>query len=202
MSRRNEEPAFTLWQELGRKSIHLAGAVLPAFYVIVGPGIAVPSLVGLAILVPIGDALRIRVELFGRVLGYLFGQVIRSEEDTRLTGASWYVIGQALTALLFPPDVVPVAMTFLILGDTAAALVGRRWGTHTWVPGKTVEGTIAFVVASFAGGAAWFLLPWYVVLVGALAAAAAEVVVRGIDDNLSIPLCGGLVMWALLMFVG
>ena len=95
---------------------------------------------------------------------------------------------------------VAVAMLAWGFGDSAAAIVGKRWGhrrlRHAWVDGhKTVEGTIAMF--AFAAAAAFVALvaytpwPWYLCLVVALsvalAAAGTELVSHWGTDTVTVP---------------
>jgi dolichol kinase len=117
-----------------------------------------------------------------------------------LNGATWMVIAAAACAALFPPAVAAAALTIQMLGDAAAAVIGRRFGAHRW-PGsaKSVEGSLAFVGAALAGGiavAAWpgaSLAPGALVA-GALVGAVAEGLPLGVNDNLRVPLLAGVAL--------
>ena len=90
----------------------------------------------------------------------------------------------------------------MLLGDTAAALVGRRFGRHKTVNGKSWEGVIAFVIAGWLGCALFLWISgmpqifylWAVAAV--IPAAAAELFEKQLhfDDNFSIPLVTGMVL--------
>src|SRR5688572_11108771 len=112
-------------------------------------------------------------------------------------------IAAALCVILFPAPVAAAALIMQQMGDAAAAIVGRRYGTVRW-PGlrKTLEGSLALAVAAFAS--AWLLsglpveglsdaLPVSRLAAGAVAAAVAEALPVPIDDNLRVPLIAGAV---------
>ena len=103
------------------------------------------------------------------------------------------------------------AYTVMLLGDTAAALVGRRWGRTRFPNGKSLEGVIAFVAVGTAGFAVFLafrglplgrLLP--VSLAAAVAGALAEFFEKKIhvDDNFGIPLFSGWTAVLLLHLFG
>jgi dolichol kinase len=123
----------------------------------------------------------------------IFGALTRSSEAERFTGASFVFLGALSAVVLFPATVAILAMLFMSLGDTAAALVGIRYG-RLRIGNKTLEGTAAcFVVClatALAGG-----LPGSVALAGAATATIAELIPWGIiNDNVAIPLFAGGVM--------
>jgi len=108
-----------------------------------------------------------------------------------------YVFAAAFIALLFfPPPLAACGMVVMLLGDTAAALVGRFYGRHRVVNGKSIEGVLAFWVAGFAGAVtvlACFGYPgeyYFFASVGVVAASLVELFEKQLhlDDNLSIPL--------------
>ena len=85
-----------------------------------------------------------------------------------------------------------MGMTAIILGDFAAALVGRRFGRHRFGGNRSWEGSLAFLVAATIPV---FLIPGLPVGIGiaaALLATFVEAFSRVIDDNLSVPILTGL----------
>ena len=194
---------LSLRQELLRKLWHLVALALPAFYVLAGRRWAVPAMLFLSVLIPAADLLRLRVPPIRRLFDRTVGSLFRTSEQNAVSGSTWLIWGQTLVAVLFPPALVPAALTFGVVGDTAAALVGKRWGGPKWRPGKSLGGTAAFVVTAFLAGWAWNLVPccgfapapWHVVLIGAAVAALAEGLLVRINDNFSIPIAGATAMW-------
>jgi len=99
-------------------------------------------------------------------------------------------------------DLVAGAWGVLACGDGFATLIGHRVRSSRlpWNPAKSVAGTAAFVV--FGGLAAVALESWtanqLVVaapLVAAIAAACVESIPVRLDDNISVPLTAGAVLW-------
>ena len=88
-------------------------------------------------------------------------------------------------------------------GDAAAALIGRKYGKHKTVNGKSWEGFFAFIIVGYAALAIVLFIPgllrefylWG--LAGVVLAAAAELFQKQlkVDDNFSIPLCVGACLY-------
>jgi len=107
-----------------------------------------------------------------------------------------------MVTLVFSRIPAAGALAIMLLGDAFAALIGRRFGRHRAVNGKSWEGFAAFVIfgslgafaAGFFGGAgAGYWLP---VLPAALAGALVELFQKQLraDDNFTIPLAAGAVL--------
>ena len=191
-------PHLDLRREVLRKLFHLFGLILPIGYVYFGPSVAKKLMIVAVVVVIALDLVRLYWPLARRAYVRLFSPLSREKEERRLTGASVFVVAQTLVAFVFPEAIVPVAMTFGIVGDTAAALIGKSVGGPRWQPNKTVSGTIGSLAVSFLGGIAWMTLPWHTVLIGAAASALAEGLVRRINDNFVMPIAGGAAMWIAL----
>jgi len=115
-----------------------------------------------------------------------------------------YFVGAWLVLFLFPPEVAFAAIMILAIGDPLAHLVSRSFsGTKTMVSRDSywygiIAGTLAGTFA------AWVFVPS--LLFAFLASAIAMFVEAGefriadhhIDDNLTIPLVSGVVLWVLL----
>ncbi len=134
----------------------------------------------------------------------LFGPVAHPHEAHRINSATWYVTALVMLSLTEARVACALALVALGLGDPAAAIVGRRWGRHKIVNGRSVEGSLAFVAAAAIGGAALLALglglalgPAILVAIAAGATGAfAELVSRHVDDNLSVPVlawCGAAI---------
>jgi glycerol-3-phosphate acyltransferase PlsY len=125
--------------------------------------------------------------------------MIRSHEEEHLLGSTYFMIAALLSVVAFDKMIAISALTFLVLGDSAAAFVGKKYGKPTYW-GKSIQGSVAcFIVCLFIGS---FILPnpW-VALAGALAATVAEALPVPMDDNMRVPIVSGLVMQIAAKFI-
>jgi len=101
-------------------------------------------------------------------------------------GSAWYMVG-ALLATTFLQDISQIAAIIWILGtgDGFSTLVGKL-GTHKLIynPKKTVEGSIAFVIASLP---AYFFIGLYIVPLS-ITCAIVESLPIDVEDNITIPI--------------
>ncbi len=210
----NAPPPTSWLGELGRKGIHLCSALFPlalAFAWV--PRFALLALLGaglvIAAVIEIG---RRRSEAMQRWFLSWFGWMLRSHETTHLTGASWILLAMFVAVLLLPPTVAIATLWAAVVGDAAAALVGRTV-SQMISPGrreasrddrrngargpKSWSGSPACVLAS-AIGPLWLVgasLP-AAMMIGVAAAAAERPMVR-LDDNVRVAFSAGATAWAL-----
>lgn len=134
----------------------------------------------------------------GKVTGVL-GSVHGVARRTR--GAYYYPFAVSGTFVLAEGEPLRfcVPMAVMAVADTAAAMVGHRWGERRYAVGegyRTLEGTAAFFVLALAIFLGGLLLDgrvsplWAVAVVGAVATTAVEAVSLRGSDNLLIPLVG------------
>lgn len=191
--------------EIARKGIHLFSLSIPVLYAFLSRETALAILVPLLFLFFCADVARLTVPAFGRWYGRWFGWLLRKHEQNhrgrRLTGATFVLLSAVLCVWLFPKLIVLTAFAILIVSDSAAALIGRRFGRRRFLA-KTAEGSAAFLITALLVVAVApkiaYLPAEY--LIGAVAAAVGTLVEGagfGVDDNLSIPLSIGTVMWGL-----
>lgn len=204
-------PVLPYRVELQRKAIHLGALVLPLALIALPTPTARALLTALAVLAVGLDVARQRVRLVHDLLvARAFGWMMRPEElppfggPLVFNGAVWMFLSAAACAWAFPPAVGAAALAMLMVGDGAAAVVGRRFG-RTKYPGspKSVEGSAAYVVAAFATGVAVASLPGAglplaACAVGAGVGAVLEAVPIPVNDNFRVPLLSGLAMLAVV----
>ncbi|TNE51061.1 MAG: hypothetical protein EP343_05915 [Deltaproteobacteria bacterium] len=143
---------------------------------------------------------------FNKFLMKFFGVLAHPHEHHRVNSATWYIVALFLLTLTVEPMMASLAVIILGFCDPAAAFVGRRWGRIQIYSGRTLEGTLTFVVTGIALSMAvmmiyyWGQLSWLKMLAIASAASVAggltELYSKRIDDNLSIPLAAG---WTALL---
>lgn len=196
--------------ELRRKAIHLGALVLPAGILVLGRPLAAFALVPLACLAVALDWSRVRFEAPRRVLHVVFAGLMRAHEvpamgaPVVLNGATWMCVAAALCAVVFEPAVGAASLAMLMVGDGAAAVVGRRFGRTKWPDGvKSVEGTVAYAATAFATGLVVVFWPFAhdgprltlaACTVGAVVGAAIEAVPIPVNDNVRVPLVAGAAM--------
>lgn len=181
--------------EIKRKIVHLATLIIP-----IGYGLSSERAV-LSFLIPF-FLVYLSVDLLRRTNPHLallfrkhfFGRVLRQEEERNLMGSTYFLFSSILTILLFPKSIAIASLLILILSDTAAALIGKAFG-RVMIFKKTLEGALAFFFTSL-------LIVWiypgldrFSGTLAALITSAVELLPIPVDDNLTIPLAAGLIMF-------
>jgi len=186
---------MSLLPEIRRKAIHLSFILVPLIYLydvlpkrFIVRGLLAAVLVSLVFeLVRMHDA---RVRL---LLSRFFRDLVRRHESKQLLGSTYLLIAAVLTIELFSKEVAVASLGALVLGDSAAALVGKTMG-RVRILGKTLEGSIACFVVSFLFAWGVVGLPAWMAACGALTATLFELLPVPLDDNFRIPLTAGYVM--------
>jgi dolichol kinase len=191
--------------ELVRKSIHLCSLSIPLVYYWITKAQALSILIPLALVLGILDVARLyhppTGRLYSKYLGFLLRPHERTEHGRKLNGATFVLLSAIICVLVFPKVIVITAFAVLIISDTSAALIGRRFGRHRLF-NKSVEGTAAFflsglVVVALAPKAAWLPAEYIIGAVAILLGALVEASPVPLDDNLSIPISIGAAMWVM-----
>jgi dolichol kinase len=203
-------PTLPYRAELVRKALHMGALLLPMGILWLGRPTAAALLAALAAVAVAADVARHRVEPVHQFICWVFAPIMRPEEKPPLggpivlNGATWMCVAAALCATLFPAPVAASALAILMVGDAAAALVGRRFGRHRYPgSGKSLEGSLAFVLAGGVTALPFAMtaeppLGLGVLAVGAVVAAVVEALPIPINDNVVVPLTAGVVMLLLV----
>ncbi len=199
----NQPKQLPYKREVLRKLTHLFAFVIPGSYLF----IPLSKSTMLAIMIPVAmtmfliDISRLRDWKLWHLLRRLILPVIReSEELGNFTGATYILATAALTIALFSPAVAILSLCYIIVGDPASALIGRRFGIHKF-KNRSFEGSLAFLVACLM---IMFIVPdisLTVRIIGALVATITEALSFNIDDNATVPLVSGTVMTILINFL-
>ncbi len=145
-----------------------------------------------------------------RLLMAIWAKTAHPHERNHVNSATWIVTGLLIIAVLYGNVVACMGVLACGFGDPAAALFGRRFGRIHLRNGRTLEGSIAFVVV-----AAFFITlmlmlhaPQFtagqsviVALMASLAGALIELWAP-VDDNLAIPVAASSGGWLTLVALG
>jgi dolichol kinase len=192
-------------QELIRKTIHLISLSIPLGYTFLSKKVSLIVLVPITMLFVIFDVLSKRHYKVRQFVLFIFGKMMRPHEmhgDYKLNGASWVLISSILCILVFPKVLTITGFSILIISDICAALVGKKIGRIA-IFGKTLEGTLAFIVSAIM---VVFFIGWQISapatffgigIIASIVGGISELISKriNIDDNLSIPVSIGFVMW-------
>ncbi len=138
----------------------------------------------------------------------LMGRIAHPHEAWRVNSATWYATACVILASMWDLKVASVGLAVLGFGDPAAAIVGRRYGRIRLFNGRTLEGSLTFLVVGTLLtwlwlASAWSLpimFAWKMAFLGSLFGCVAELFSRRIDDNLSIPVASAVGVLVALAF--
>lgn len=128
--------------------------------------------------------------------------IFKQKERHTFSSITLFLVAIFLSILLFPKDIAILASLFLIFGDVFGKIIGLSYGKNR-IFKKTLEGSIAYFLAAVIFGLVFFDyldISVAMLLVGALTAALTELIPWGIDDNLSVALISGAVMYVMTIF--
>ncbi len=198
--------------EIKRKLLHLSSLWIPLSVYLYGKNTMLWIFVLAAILLVIGEILRQKHFLYHRQINHLLRRtkitmIMRPHEQAgRFSGATYMLIA-AVFCLLYSSVAFVLGFFILITADSAAALIGRKYGSYK-IMDKSLQGSIAFFLVAF-------FMYWIVAfvlynlpitahiacVVAVICATLVELFAAklGWDDNIMIPVsCGAayeIVLW-------
>jgi dolichol kinase len=185
-------PPLRLRHEFARKALHLSTGLIPVIYAFGAPRWVLEALLVLT------SALALLIEFLRRVdatiderINSAFGPFMREHEKRSIAGATWLSLSCLVVVLVLSREAAISALWCVAVGDPAAAIAGRWWTASRQSrprskSGKTIVGTLACAVVSFAG--VWMLADYSPAAAAIIAAAgaAAEAIPWGLDDNVMV----------------
>lgn len=196
--------------EVRRKLFHLSSLWIALAIHFLDRSQAIPLFGVLTALAVILESFRHHYPLLMRVFDFVFGGMLREHErDHTFSGAVYVLLAATIVTILFPTPIAVTAFSLMVIADTAAALIGRKWGKHTLVDTKSIEGTAAFFISGclvvlvcswvYYGSTVFF----WAGIAGAVAGTLAELFSSRLrmDDNLTITLAAATTQYSILYFM-
>lgn len=184
--------SISLQKEILRKLIHFGSGIIPILVIIFGKGTVLPILVIFTILFILVDFLKSKINWMFKLYKYFFQSISRKSELYKLTGASWFLLGDVIVLIIFPENIAIFSMLLLSVSDTFAAIVGKIFG-KTKLFLKSLEGTFAFFLSGLIVSMFFQDLPLSIRLFTVLTATIVEIYSTKINDNLTIPIASAFV---------
>ncbi len=189
--------------EIRRKVIHFPALIIPFGLYFFPEWFSIPTLfvcTGLAVVI---ELLRFRFPRVQELFYRLFGHLLRQHEEKRLTGSTALMLGASICVVLlanFSPNMymapkvksaLYLGFSYLILGDAAAALIGKIVAGPKLFGNKTIAGSLACFIVCItiylvSGGFFDIVVVWRIALAGAFSTTVLEAVPMSIDDNLRV----------------
>lgn len=192
--------------EVVRKLIHLCSLSIPIIYYYITKELALTILIPLALFSVIVDLGRYFIpslkKPFYAIFGFLLRDHEKNENNKKLNGATYVLLSSVIMISFFPKVIVVTAFTVLILSDTFAALIGRKFGRHKFLS-KSLEGSLTFfvfgvIIVFFSPKIGAGVIEYVIGIIAVALGTIVENISFGYaDDNLTIPISIGLTMWGL-----
>jgi dolichol kinase len=198
---------------LFRKAWHMCMGLLIAFIYLSG----ISATTGVVILGTLfalsvtAEVLRLRVPSINEKVVRFWCPIMRSCEVNRVSGIPYYLLAALLAVGIFPKPVAVLSILYLAVGDPIASLVGILYGDRSirFSNGKSLIGTLGGIAACFAVGFVFLktlglpnLDTFLIALIGGFAGGLAEHLPLETDDNFSIPVVSGFVLWLTFILFG
>ncbi len=148
------------------------------------------------------EFLRLRNEKMNLFLMSIMRPFMRESEKTSVSGLPFYALGVGLTLTLFPERIAILSVLFLVFADPIASVFGILYGKDKILPNKSLQGTLAAFTVCYAITLVYGMrfsnpninLLCFSLLAGVVGSFS-ELCSRYIDDNLSIPVISGTILY-------
>lgn len=193
-----------------RRLFHLSAAsVIPLLGLAIGYEYALGMAIMASMVLVGGEVARFLLPGVNAWFIEWLGMLLKPGEERRVTAATYLAVTSLVLLLLFELEIAALALLFLAFGDPVAGIIGKRFGRLRWnvwfskgiaaASGKSVEGALAFLVASLSIATLLWTKDIYLTLwpaaVGAAVAAIVEFLPIPLEDNATVPLASALAMW-------
>ena len=190
-----------IFVEISRKFLHIFSLIIPLSYLWIfkEKSLVLDLLLILSFFSILIEFFRFKVELINNIFKKFFNFMLRKNElKGSITGATWLIIGNLITVYLYPIYIAVPALIFLSIGDSFAALFGKKI-PKLKIGNKSIIGTLAGIFSSLP--IALLVnqaLPTHVLVIGAVTAMLVELLPLPLNDNLTIPILSGFIMIIIL----
>jgi dolichol kinase len=177
-----------------REIIHASGAFVPVIASFIGVPAVVLMICVVATLYAMSELLRMDGKNLP-IISTITRQAASQEELCEFAVAPiYFAVGILLVLLLFRTPVSSAAIATFALGDSTASIFGALASHRSlrFNRAKTLEGSLAGFLFAFLAGS--FFIPPLKALVGAAVAMTVEYLPLPVNDNITVPLCTGLVL--------
>lgn len=176
-------------QSIWRNLFHFSGVALPLVYLFVNRRAALGLTILLFCAVLIVEFLR----LTGHLKLGMIGKYLKPKEKKMPSASAFYMLAALIAILLFDKRVVIPSLFILSISDPLSSLVGRKLGRHPLF-GKSIEGTLAFLVSSLVVLMFFSVGPFVALLVSVIVTLTELFTPGFLDDNLTIPIASSLAL--------
>ncbi len=196
--------------EVIRKLIHLNSLSIPIVYYYITQKDAIIILSVMTFLALVLDLGRYYSASVANVMNKIFGVLFRKHEiDSKkknLNGATYVLLSALVCVIIFPKILFITAFSILIISDSMAALIGRKFGRKKFLS-KSLEGSSAFFISAaivifFTPKILYSHTEYLIAIIAAFVGTIIENISFGFaDDNFAIPVSIGCTMWVLYHFI-
>ncbi len=191
-------------KELPRRVFHMCGGlIIPVVGLLARYDIFLVTLIIVTVVAIVIDLVRLKSGALNQFFIRFARPLLRPKEVIRVNGSTYLLIASTIAFLLFKKPIAATALVFLGIGDPVAGIIGTKWG-RIKIMQKSLEGSSAFFLAAFIAGALLASIthiPLPFIALGALCATIVELLSLSINDNLTIPLISGGLIFGLTYFL-
>ena len=156
------------------------------------------------------ESLRLRIPAINDVVLRAWGPLMRQSEIHRFSGTLYYLGASVLVIGLFPREIAVLSLLYLAFGDPVASLFGILYGDRSirFSNGKSLIGSLASIAVCVVITSVFTVtlpiswISWlFLVSVGGLAGGLSEHIPFEIDDNFTIPVVSGMILWTVFILL-
>lgn len=192
--------------ELFRKAIHISSSAIPIGYYFLDKKIVLCIIIPITVLLLIVELLKHKVDFIHKLYLIFFKDLLRDHEHDRkafrVNGASWVMIGDALSIIIFPKYIAIIGMLLLSLADSISALAGMVFAKTYYSKNRSYVGSITFfligIIIVLITPKFFYCYKEYLIgFISVFFTTIADAIGLPADDNLLIPIVSCAVLYVL-----